>query len=801
MQQLPEALAPMANYAQFVLCRFVKDEKTGKTNKIPYNPHTCGPFDKGENWQADPTKWGPASSVLPLAASLGEGWGVGFLFTDNDPFFFVDLDHCIDAEQWSQVAAHVMGLLPGAAVERSHSQEGAHIFGVYSGMPEHRCKNKPLGLEFYHRGRFVALTGDVLGGNIWGDYTAHLPGLIDLYFPPGDASEEFEWSYEAVDNYTSKLSDDEILEKARASKGGAGLFGGVTFEDLWTKNEAKLAEKWPDDGTKMRAFDESSADMSLAQHLAFWTGNNAERIKDLMERSALVRDRWDDRYLRLTISSACAMQTKFYSEKLEDATPIEELGDKFVDEPKRSTGYKLMPVDLQLEYFSGCKYVIHENKIYTPDAGLLRQDQFNGLYGGYAFQLDDENRIKPTRKPWEAFTDSQGLEWPRVHDTCFRPRDEAGKTIHEDGKRLVNTYYPITVATTPGDVTLFMDHLKRLLPDQKDREIMLSWMAACVQHKGHKFKWAPFIQGVEGNGKSFLTDCMVHAIGRRHCHLPKADEFGEKYNCWAFDKIFIGVEDVYVPDAKREVLEIIKPLITSEWMPKRAMQRGQEMFDICCNWILNSNHMDGIRKTRNDRRFAPFFTPQQQEADLYRDGLTPDYFMHLMNWAHNGGFAAITNFLSTYEIRADYNPALKAGGQASRAPLTTSTEQAIDAGRGGVEQEIIEAVDQAAEGFRGGWISSVALNKLLENIGLTRAIPRNKRRALLNSLDYEYHPALTDGKCTKALDIDDGQRPRLFIKKGHISANATTSARAVELYVNAQTSAQEQAEAERLFNK
>src|SRR5690606_886953 len=43
------------------------------------------------------------------------------------------------------------------------------------------------------------------------------------------------------------------------------------------------------------AYDRSSADAALASHLHFWTGRNCERVRQLMERSGLVRDKWRDR--------------------------------------------------------------------------------------------------------------------------------------------------------------------------------------------------------------------------------------------------------------------------------------------------------------------------------------------------------------------------------------------------------------------------------------------------------------------------------------------------------------------------
>src|SRR6185437_1488528 len=142
---------------------------------------------------------------------------------------------------------------------------------------------------------------------------------------------------------------------------------------------------------------------------------------------------------------------------------------------------------------------------------------------------------------------------------------------------------------------------------------------------------------------------------------------------------------------------------------------------ICCNFILNTNHKDGLRKTSDDRRFAPFYTPQQTVADLTRDGLTGDYFFKFTNWLYADGFAIVSEFLHTYDIPDEFNPATKC----QRAPLTSSTESAVTHGLGSLEQEILEAIEQGRPGFRGGWISSLQLDRLLGELNLKRRISHN----------------------------------------------------------------------------
>ena len=109
--------------------------------------------------------------------------------------------------------------------------------------------------------------------------------------------------------------DGELLRRAIRTIGAAAAFDHdkATFSDLWGVNEAKLSRAYPD---SKRPYDASAADAALAQHLAFWTGNDCERIKRMMEGSGLVRDKWErGDYLTRTILNAVARQTDVFQDK------------------------------------------------------------------------------------------------------------------------------------------------------------------------------------------------------------------------------------------------------------------------------------------------------------------------------------------------------------------------------------------------------------------------------------------------------------------------------------------------------
>lgn len=786
MQQLPEELRPLAGYRQFILWKTF--QRGDKLVKLPISPYTFESFQKGEDWQNNPASMVDADTAIKYAGLMGPGYGVGFLFTPNDPFFFVDIDKCLNADNatWSPVAMDLMTRLNGAAVEVSQSGRGLHIIGQGQ-APDHSCKNVPLGVEMYTEGRFVALTGTNAIGSAALDCTAALAPLVDAYFPAKAATKGQEWTEEAVEGSTPPESDEELIERALKSGGASAVFGNkTTFAALWAGDEDELAKAYADEN---RAYDASSADAALAQHLAFWTGNNCERIKSLMWQSGLVRDKWQrEDYLIRTITRAASLQETFYTggkrQADEDRVKIEAAGDPLGNvangTPELLAGYQFLGATQQIEHFKGCVYVQSLHRVLTPRGLFLKQDQFNATYGGYHFQIDDTG--KATKKAWEAFTESQVIRYPKAEFGCFRPEIPPGALIQEEGYIFVNTYVPIETPRQQGDPAPFLRHLAALLPNQSDRDILLAYMAACVQHKGVKFQWAPLLQGTEGNGKTLFTRCVAFAVGDRYTHLPPASEVSEKFNEWLFGKVFIGIEDVYVPDHKKEVIEVLKPMITNDRLAMRAMQQAQVMGDNRANFMLNSNHKDAIRKTRTDRRFAVFYTAQQSAEDLARDGMNGNYFPDLYNWLRNGGYAIVADYLATYAIPDELNPATKC----HRAPETTSTNEAIAASMGGVEQEIIEAIEEGRPGFAGGWVSSVAVERLLNDARMTRAIPHNKRRDLLKSLGYDWHPALNNGRVNNPIPLDDNKKPRLFIKDGHIALNVTAPAEVARMYQEAQ---------------
>ncbi|HDZ8964815.1 TPA: bifunctional DNA primase/polymerase [Aeromonas dhakensis] len=421
-----------------------------------------------------------------------------------------------------------------------------------------------------------------------------------------------------------------------------------------------------------------------------------------------------------------------------------------VAEPKAriASGTAIYNHHMQEEVFAGCVYVSSHHGVLMPNGSILAPERFNAMMPGGEYDL---SQGKTTRKPFEAFTGSHFVDFPKADRLAFRPERPQREITKENGLTFVNAFVPAPGARAQGDVMPFLRHLELLLPDSKDREILLSWCAAVVQKPGIKAKWAPVLIGTQGNGKSLIGDVLAYAVGRNHTVKPRADQLGGRFNSWIENKLLAVIEEIHT-QGRREVMDALKPLITEERIEVEGKGRDALMVDNRCNMLMCSNHRDAIMKTKDDRRYAVFYCAQQSAEDKQRDGMDDLYFKKLFTWLEErGGFAAVAHYLDQYV------PSVSIRGC---SPHTSGTEQAIEESRSPAQQAVLDAVDMEQEGFTGGMITAEALGVLLKDNGIK--VSTRTQGKLMDELGYRKHPMLPDGKIWML-----GRTVRVYSKKGH----------------------------------
>ena len=355
------------------------------------------------------------------------------------------------------------------------------------------------------------------------------------------------------------------------------------------------------------------------------------------------------------------------------------------------------------EYFKDCYFIERTGQIFSKSGRFMNATQFNGRYGGKQFIISSTGKL--TDEPWKAALRSTCWTIPKVDHVRFLP-DEPTFKIVEDGlkRRGLNTYIPANIQSKEGDITRWFSWFDSIFPDKADQKIIFDYMAHCVKYPGFKIPWAPLIQSAEGIGKTIFKEVMANALGDMYVYSPKAPELvksGSTFNAWMRGKLMILVDEIKI-DERRELIEILKPMVTDKKVEIQSKGVDQEMEDNPANWIFFSNFKDAIPINQNGRRYAIFYSALQSKADILNAGLNSDFFNDMWKWLHHeGGIEAITHWLINYPIEQ--------GAIAVRAPETSSHEEAINISRSPMEVIIHNCIADELPGFKGGYISVAAV--------------------------------------------------------------------------------------------
>ena len=273
-------------------CCWRKEIRKGRPTKVPVDAKT-GQLAESDN----PDTW----STFPQAISHHEKHkekvnGIGFFFSDSDPYTGIDLDKCIVNGELAKEAQAVVFLFD-SYTERSISGEGLHII-IRGVKPGDRCKADDMDwcdhVEMYDKLRYFALTGDVYCG--YHTIKSRQKELNEFYNElfPQRRKKEPQKQQRTRPEPNLFMSDQELIEKAMNSKNGA------KFTALWNGDFSGYESH-------------SEGDLALCCLLAFWTGGDYDKIDRLFRQSGLYREKWErENYRSKTINKALENTTEFY---------------------------------------------------------------------------------------------------------------------------------------------------------------------------------------------------------------------------------------------------------------------------------------------------------------------------------------------------------------------------------------------------------------------------------------------------------------------------------------------------------
>lgn len=257
---------------QWVCWRLEPDKDGGKPKKMPINAMT----GKGA-MSNNPQTWTDYQTALDAYEKYGYT-GIGYMFTKDDGYVGVDVDHCYDPQtgEFNEVAKAIIARQK-TYMEFSPSGNGVHLY--FKGIkPAGSSKNSETGVEMYESGRYFTVTGKQLDGSL--DTIAEDDGALawihDTYVKKQKKKKARK--NRASSGVPIEMTDEELLEKAKDSEDGEAF-------------TALL------DGNWQGAFQsQSEADMAFCRKLAFWSGKNKEQMDRIFRSSGLFRQKWDEKH-------------------------------------------------------------------------------------------------------------------------------------------------------------------------------------------------------------------------------------------------------------------------------------------------------------------------------------------------------------------------------------------------------------------------------------------------------------------------------------------------------------------------
>ena len=301
-------------------------------------------------------------------------------------------------------------------------------------------------------------------------------------------------------------------------------------------------------------------------------------------------------------------------------------------------GSKVATVDFQTPCMSsrGVTYSID----FLDVAGLRTM-----LNGRFAPVQKAGDKLRPLADAWLAHPQRRQYE-----GLVYAPGEVLPPTI-------LNLWQGFAVEPVAGDVSLWLEVLAALVPNEAERLYVLRWIAWKIQNPGGVPDTILIFKGAKGTGKNSLFDPLISLFGR-HAMLADDPELIAGRFTWHLMSLSFAVLDeaVFVGDPKQA--DRVKSRVTAKTMhyepkgltPVQGVNR--------CAYVMLTNHEYVWHATSDERRAVVLEVGERLRGDLA--------FWNLYHaWALGVGPAALLHYLQVVDLTG-FNPRKIPKGEALR---------------------------------------------------------------------------------------------------------------------------------------
>jgi hypothetical protein len=380
----------------------------------------------------------------------------------------------------------------------------------------------------------------------------------------------------------------------------------------------------------------------------------------------------------------------------------------------------------------------HEDYVYLTQTGEFMERTNKTTIGERAFNMkhDTDTPTDGEGNPQRASEFSKG-QIEVVFGAMYAP--QFGDAFTHDGIDYINNYRPNTLLrvdhSTGEVVDVVKRHIAHLLPDPREQMIVIDYLAHNVQFAGVKIHWAIILQGVQGDGKSFISEMMKHVLGQSNCTSINVETLDEKYTPWSEGNQMVFIEELKLDNYKKyETLNKLKPYITNPTVSVRRMRTDVYEAINTTNYFALTNFKDALPIDENDRRYCVLFSQWQSKKALQKFMQdNPDYYPKIYDIMRNGA-GEILDWLLTHKITPSFM-------KATTAPETDAKSKMVDSAKSDgflLVEDAIAAFE--CEEINDEFINITELQRLLK-FDMNREYDDFPQKGKLNNIlvDLGYH--------------------------------------------------------------
>ena len=268
--------------------------------------------------------------------------------------------------------------------------------------------------------------------------------------------------------------------------------------------------------------------------------------------------------------------------------------------------------------------------------------------------------------------------------------------VARDGDLYGNRWRDARPPVVAGDVSPWMDHCKKLVPDARELDHILNVMAFKLQFPNIKINHAVLHGGDQGSGKDTMWAPFIWAVCGPHLKnrgLLDNDTMSSQFG-YALESEILILNELKEPDAKerRALANKLKPIIAAPPEMLTVNRKGLHPYQMANRvFVLAfSNDPVPISLDSQDRRWMCIWSHAPRMA--------ADAAARMWDWYKNGGFAAVGAWLQARDVSA-FNP--------GAAPMMTEFKlNLVEHGMSMAESYLVELMRGRLGEFSKGVVAS-----------------------------------------------------------------------------------------------